>query len=127
MPTRRESGLFVECTANEKEIERRLVEREGHPDEVSDAGVAVYQRQRDEFAALDEIPECSHLVIDTSGGTGSALALIRKRLVDLRELPPDPRPLSLEPAGRRPVTWVTRCSYRTARRTRCRRPRSWPR
>lgn len=77
--------LFVECTADEKEIERRLAERESHPDEVSDAGVAIYRRQRDEFAALDEIPERCHLVIDTSGGTGPALALIRKRLVDLRE------------------------------------------
>ncbi len=77
--------LFVECRADEEEIVRRLAERETHSGEVSDAGVAVYRRQRDEFAALAEIPERCHLVIDTSGGTGPALALIRKRLVDLRE------------------------------------------
>jgi aminoglycoside phosphotransferase family enzyme/predicted kinase len=75
--------LFVECRADEEEILRRLTERETHSGEMSDAGVAVYRRQRDEFAALEEIPERCHLVIDTNAGAG--LALIRKRLVNLRE------------------------------------------
>jgi len=57
--------LFVECRAREDEILRRLREREKRPEEVSDANVEVYLRQRDDFAPLAEIPGGCHVRVDT--------------------------------------------------------------
>jgi aminoglycoside phosphotransferase family enzyme/predicted kinase len=75
--------LFVECTASEREVMRRLEQRERRTDEVSDAGTAVYLRQRHTFAPLTEIPERLRLVVDTTGGINAATAAVRQRLADL--------------------------------------------
>jgi predicted kinase len=72
--------LFVECTASREEVARRLTARAARTDEVSDANVAIYLRQRAEFAALREIPDSSHLVIDTERGLDAAAASIVERL-----------------------------------------------
>lgn len=66
-------ALFVECEANEREILRRLRERELRGGNVSDATVEVYLRQRTEFTPIAELPPRSHLVIDTTEG-GEAIA-----------------------------------------------------
>jgi len=75
--------LFVECTASHDEIVRRLTARARRADEISDAGVATYLRQRDEFVALNEIPQSSHLVVDTERGLEAASASITERLKSL--------------------------------------------
>jgi len=75
--------LFVECMASRDEIVRRLTARAARTDEVSDAGVATYLRQRPEFAALQEVPDSSHLVIDTERGLEAACASIVGRLKSL--------------------------------------------
>jgi len=75
--------LFVECTASHDEIVRRLTNRARHANEVSDAGVATYLRQRGEFAAFKEIPESCHLVVNTERGLEAVSALITQRLRSL--------------------------------------------
>lgn len=75
--------LFVECTANEREVLRRLEIRTTRADEVSDAGAAVYLRQRATFAPLAEISERSRVSIDTTHGVDAAMRAIRRRLVEL--------------------------------------------
>ena len=72
--------LFVECTASHDEIVRRLTARARRPDEVSDAGVATYLGQRNEFVALNEIPNSSHLVVDTEQNLEAVSASIIERL-----------------------------------------------
>lgn len=57
--------LFVECRANEEKTLERLKKREQHPGEVSDATMAVYLRQRQEFAPLDDIPNSKRIIVDT--------------------------------------------------------------
>ena len=64
--------LFVECRASEETTFRRLQERQQRPGEVSDATVAVYLRQRKEFAPLTEIPDSSRTVLDTEGDPDEA-------------------------------------------------------
>lgn len=76
--------LFVECAASEDEILRRLAARERRAEEVSDAGRAVYLRQRDEFVPLADIPEHLRVVADTTSGAGAAMGAIGARLADLR-------------------------------------------
>ncbi len=76
-------ALFVECVASHDEIVRRLTARARRTDEISDAGVATYLRQRGEFVALNEIPQSSHLVVDTEGGLEAASASITERLKSL--------------------------------------------
>jgi uncharacterized protein len=76
--------LFVECAASHDEIVRRLTARARRADEISDAGVATYLRQRGEFVALNEIPESSHLVVDTERGLQAVSASITDRLRILR-------------------------------------------
>ena len=73
-------ALFVECVASHDEIVRRLTARARRADEISDAGVATYLRQRGEFVALNEIPQSSHLVVDTERGLEEASASITERL-----------------------------------------------
>ncbi len=75
--------LFVECTASHDEIVRRLTARARRADEISDADVATYLRQRSEFVALNEIPQSSHLVVDTERGLEEASASITERLKSL--------------------------------------------
>ena len=81
--------LFVECTASEREIVRRLEQRARRADEVSDAGVAVYLRQRHNFTALSEIPDRNRLTIDTSRDLVTAITSIRQRLQNFRRTMPD--------------------------------------
>ncbi|HVB81437.1 MAG TPA: AAA family ATPase [Candidatus Binataceae bacterium] len=76
--------LFVECAASHDEIVRRLTSRARSAEEVSDAGVATYLRQRDEFAALSEIPQSCHLVADTERGLEAVSAAVVERLGSLR-------------------------------------------
>jgi aminoglycoside phosphotransferase family enzyme/predicted kinase len=76
-------ALFVECTASHDEIVRRLTHRASRADEISDAGVATYLRQRGEFVALEEIPQASHLVVDTERGLEAVLESITARLRSL--------------------------------------------
>ncbi len=64
--------LFVECRAGEEKTLERLKRRQQRPGEVSDATVAVYLRQREEFVALSEIPDSIHLVINTEAGVDEA-------------------------------------------------------
>jgi predicted kinase len=75
--------LFVECGASHEEIVRRLSHRERRTNEISDAGVATYLRQRGEFVALDEIPQFCHLVVDTERGLEAVSASITERLKSL--------------------------------------------
>ncbi len=75
--------LFVECIASHDEIVRRLTQRARRPDEVSDADVATYLRQRGGFVPLKEIPETCHLVVDTARGLEAAAAAITRRLKSL--------------------------------------------
>ena len=75
--------LFVECAASQGEIVRRLTARARRADEISDADVAIYLRQRGEFVALNEIPQSSHLVVDTERGLEAASASIIERLKSL--------------------------------------------
>ena len=69
--------LFVECRASEEATLRRLQERQQRPGEVSDATVAVYLRQREEFAPLTEIPESKRMIVSTENdpeeGAGQVL------------------------------------------------------
>jgi hypothetical protein len=62
---------------------RRLTARARRADEISDAGVATYLRQRGEFVALNEIPQASRLVVDTGRGLEAASASITERLRSL--------------------------------------------
>jgi hypothetical protein len=66
--------LFVECQANEEKILERLRNREQQPGRVSDATVAVYLRQRDEFAPLTEIPESIRMIVNTEDDSEEATA-----------------------------------------------------
>ncbi len=72
--------LFVECAADEREIRRRLKDREQQPDEVSDANWEVYLRQRKEFAPLREIPDPCHVRVRTDLGLEDSLAEVEKLL-----------------------------------------------
>jgi aminoglycoside phosphotransferase family enzyme/predicted kinase len=73
-------ALFVECAAGHDEIVRRLSRRTRRTDEVSDAGVETYLRQRGEFVALNEIPQLHRLVVDTERGLEAVSAAISERL-----------------------------------------------
>lgn len=72
--------LFVECTASHDEIVSRLTSRARRTDEISDAGVAIYLRQRGEFVALNEVPQSRRLVADTELGLEAVSAAITGRL-----------------------------------------------
>jgi predicted kinase len=76
-------ALFVECAASHDEIVRRLTARARRADEISDAGVAIYLRQRGEFVALNELPQSSHLLVNTERGLEAASASITERLKSL--------------------------------------------
>jgi uncharacterized protein len=75
--------LFVECRASHDEIVRRLTRRARSADEISDAGVAVYLRQRTEFVALEDLPQSCRLVADTERGLEAVSASIGERLKNL--------------------------------------------
>jgi len=63
--TRNVPILFIECTASEAEIHRRLEARQRRPGEVSDATWEVYERQRNTFAPFSELGDRRHLVVKT--------------------------------------------------------------
>jgi aminoglycoside phosphotransferase family enzyme/predicted kinase len=69
--------LFIECRAQDAEIRRRLIERKKNGANPSDATVAVYLRQREDFVALSEIPASSHLIVDTTRAHGEIVADIK--------------------------------------------------
>jgi hypothetical protein len=58
-------AFFIECRAGEREILRRLRQREEAGDQISDATREVYLIQRNEFAPLKEIPDRTHRTINT--------------------------------------------------------------
>ena len=57
--------LFVECRASEEKTLERLKNRQLRRGEVSDATVAVYLRQRNEFGPLSEIPDSMRMIVST--------------------------------------------------------------
>ena len=57
--------FFIECQAREEEIFRRLQQREKASGQISDANWQVYQRQRDEFRSLTDIPDRIRLTLNT--------------------------------------------------------------
>jgi predicted kinase len=59
--------MSIECRASEVKTLERLKERQQRPGEVSDATVAVYLRQREEFVPLTEMPESIRMIINTEG------------------------------------------------------------
>ena len=76
--------LFVECQSRKQEVLRRLRRRAKRPDEVSDATVEVYLRQRKEFVPLSEIANQRHIRINTERGWEKEL----KRVEDFLYNPP---------------------------------------
>ena len=65
-------GLFVECRASKERTLDRLKRRQQQPGEVSDATVAVYLRQREEFVPLTEIPESMRMIVTTENDPDAA-------------------------------------------------------
>lgn len=78
--TRNVPILFVECTAPEGEIRRRLEVRQKRRGEVSDATWEVYVRQKDAFTPFVELGERHHLVVRTDLFVGDALDQIDRFL-----------------------------------------------
>ena len=76
--------IFLECRASDAEIRRRLIERQKHGNNPSDATVEVYLRQLRDFTALSELPASSHLVIDTALPLSEIVGESRKALERLR-------------------------------------------
>jgi predicted kinase len=76
--------LFVECRASEEKTLERLRIRQQRLGEVSDATIAVYLRQRDEFAPLSDIPEAMRIVANTESdpdqSAGQVLNCVRRVL-----------------------------------------------
>jgi aminoglycoside phosphotransferase family enzyme/predicted kinase len=66
--------LFIECRAEDAEIRRRLIEREKVGNNPSDATVAVYLRQRQDFVTMAEITPSSHLLVDTGRPIGEIMS-----------------------------------------------------
>ncbi|MGH7987916.1 MAG: AAA family ATPase [Candidatus Binataceae bacterium] len=69
--------LFVECRAEEREIIRRLDERERRGGELSDANAAVYLRQRHDFESFDELTPDSRVTVETTEIEAAALTVER--------------------------------------------------
>jgi aminoglycoside phosphotransferase family enzyme/predicted kinase len=70
--------LFIECTATEAEVRRRLEARAKRSGEVSDATWEVYQRQQEAYAPL--LPNRDHLVVRTDQIIDDALHRIEDAL-----------------------------------------------
>jgi aminoglycoside phosphotransferase family enzyme/predicted kinase len=77
-------ALFVECRATEEKTLERLKIRQQRPGEVSDATIAVYLRQREEFVPLSEIPDSMRIIVNTEAdpdeGAGEVLNSLRRTL-----------------------------------------------
>jgi len=81
-------ALFVECRASEGKTLERLKKRQQRSGEVSDATVAVYLRQREEFVPLTEIPESRRIIVTTEGDPDEAAGQVMdslRRLLSARE------------------------------------------
>ncbi len=76
--------LVVECQSRKQEVLRRLRRRAKRPDEVSDATVEVYLRQREEFVPLNEIANYRHIRVNTERDSETEL----KRVEDFLYNPP---------------------------------------
>ncbi|MGH7964259.1 MAG: AAA family ATPase, partial [Candidatus Binatia bacterium] len=72
--------LFVECRASLAEVERRLREREQQGDAVSDATWTIARREQADFPPFDDLPDSSHVVIDTEGVAEESLAVVEEHL-----------------------------------------------
>ena len=64
--------MFVECRASEEKTLERLKRREQMPDQVSDATLDVYLRQKAEFMPLTEIPDSMRMVVNTESDPAEA-------------------------------------------------------
>ena len=71
--------IFVECRAEEKEILRRLGQRQGAGN-VSDATEEVYLRLRDEFMPLTEIPNEFRIMVRTDADPNEAVSRLESLL-----------------------------------------------
>jgi uncharacterized protein len=69
-------ALFVECRADEAEIERRLKAREHACGEVSDATVEIYRAQKREFAPLTEVPGQNRIAVDSTLPSRQTVAIV---------------------------------------------------
>ncbi|MBU2489111.1 MAG: AAA family ATPase [Proteobacteria bacterium] len=78
----RSAFFVVECTAPEAEVRRRLNRRLTDPAEVSDGRWEVFQAQKKDWEPLDEVPQESRIIVDTSivPGAEAACRVIRKML-----------------------------------------------
>jgi predicted kinase len=72
--------LFVECRASEEKTLQRLKTRQQRPGEVSDATLAIYLRQRDQFAPLSDIPESMRIIANTEADPGQVAGEILNSL-----------------------------------------------
>ena len=79
--------LFVECRASEDKTLERLRKREQRSGEVSDATVAVYLRQREEFVPLTEIPDSIRMIINTGGDPEDAASQVCNYLGRILPIP----------------------------------------
>jgi uncharacterized protein len=68
--------LFCKCRVDEREVARRLREREHSPDEISDATWPVYLRQREEFAPFES--GAPHLILDTQREREDVISEVEK-------------------------------------------------
>ena len=71
--------VVLECVCPEEIIEKRLQSRQSGGGDVSDGRWEIFQAQKGSFERIEEIPEGSHLVVDTSlAPEKNALAVLRK-------------------------------------------------
>ena len=75
------SVVVLECVCPEDIIEKRLQSRQSGGGDVSDGRWEIFQAQKGSFERIEEIPEGSHLVVDTSlAPEENALEVLRKML-----------------------------------------------
>lgn len=73
--------IVLECVCPEGIIEKRLQSRQSGGGDVSDGRWEIFQAQKGSFETIKEIPEGSHLVVDTSlAPEENALEVLRKLL-----------------------------------------------
>jgi aminoglycoside phosphotransferase family enzyme/predicted kinase len=72
--------LFVECRASEEKALERLKQRQQRTAEVSDATVAVYLRQREEFVPLTEVPDSKRIIVTTEDDPDQATGQVLQSL-----------------------------------------------
>ena len=75
------SVVVLECVCPEDIIEKRLQSRQSGGGDVSDGRWEIFQAQKGSFERIEEIPEGSHLVVDTSlAPEENVLEVLRKML-----------------------------------------------